>query len=47
MSDYGIVPEEFPEMARNAKEAVGFLFPNDPAPLSDEDCVEIYRNSYK
>ena len=47
MSDYGIVPEEFPEMARNAKEAMGFLFPNDPAPLSDEDCVEIYRNSYK
>ena len=47
MSDYGITPDEFPKMARNAKDSMGFLFPADPAPLSDEDCVAIYRASYK
>lgn len=47
MSDYGITPDEFQKMARNAKDSMGFLFPADPAPLSDEDCVAIYQASYK
>lgn len=47
MSDYGITPDEFETMARNAVSAMGFLFPADPAELSLEDCVEIYRASYK
>ena len=47
MSDYEIVPEEFPAMVRNAREAMGFLFSSDPAPLSDEDCVAIYKKSFR
>ena len=47
MSDYGIVPEEFPAMAKNARDTLGVLFACDPAPLSDEDVVAIYRNSYR
>lgn len=47
MSDYGISPDEFETMAHNAKSAMGWLFEADPLPLSIEDCVAIYRASYK
>ena len=47
MSDYGINESEFLTMARNAKDCMGFLFANDRLALSDDDCVKIYRNSYK
>ncbi|MDO5449843.1 MAG: iron-containing alcohol dehydrogenase [Akkermansia sp.] len=47
MSDYGITPDEFPAMADNAVSAMGFLFANDPAPLSREDCIKIYTESYR
>ena len=43
----GITPDEFEKMAVNAKETMGGLFLNDPAPLSVEDCVKIYQKSYK
>lgn len=42
MSDYGISPDEFPAMVRNARETMGFLFPFDREPL-DEECEAIYR----
>lgn len=47
MSDYGITPDEFEDMAHNARSAMGFLFEADPLPLSVEDCVEIYRASWR
>lgn len=47
MSDYGIQPSEFDEMAQNARESMGRLFKSDPSPLSHEDCVAIYQKSYK
>lgn len=47
MSDYGISPDEFEEMATNARAAMGKLFEFDPCELPHEACVEIYRNSYK
>lgn len=47
MSDYGIKPEEFDEMAKNARETMGGLFMCDRSPLSHEDCVAIYEKSYK
>lgn len=47
MSDYGIVPEEFPAMAKNARDTLGALFACDPAPLSDGDVVDIYKKSYR
>lgn len=47
MSDYGIKPEEFDEMAKNARETMGGLFMCDRTPLSHQDCVAIYEKSYK
>lgn len=47
MSDYGITEDEFPAMARNAREAMGSLFQFDPAETSDEDIIGIYQRSYK
>ena len=47
MSDYGIKEEEFEKMAKNAMDCMGLLFPNDPIELSIEDCVNIYKKSFK
>ncbi|WP_094550106.1 iron-containing alcohol dehydrogenase [Petroclostridium xylanilyticum] len=47
MSDYGIRPEEFETLAKNAKETMGGLFLCDRSELSIEDCVAIYEASYK
>ncbi len=47
MSDYGIKPEEFETMAKNAKDTMGGLFMCDRSELSIEDCVKIYQESYK
>jgi Alcohol dehydrogenase, class IV len=47
MSDYGITPDEFETMAKNAKDTMGFLFTCDRTELSIDDCVGIYGASYK
>ncbi len=47
MSDYGIKPEEFPQMAKDAKATMGVLFSCDRFELSDEDVVAIYEKSYR
>lgn len=47
MSDYGIKPEEFETMAKNAKDTMGFLFTCDRTELGLEDCVAIYMASFK
>ena len=47
MSDYGIVPEEFEGYVQSAKVTQAFLFPGDPAELTDEDMLNIYRASYR
>jgi alcohol dehydrogenase len=47
MSDYGIKPEEFVTLAKNAKDTMGRLFLCDRSELSVEDCVAIYAKSYK
>jgi alcohol dehydrogenase len=47
MSDYGITAEEFTKIAQNARETMGRLFDADPAPLSQDDVVEILKKSYK
>ena len=47
MSDYGIRPEEFEDMAKNARATLGINFLNDPCELTDEDCVSIYKESYR
>lgn len=47
MSDYGIKPDEFMTMARNARATMGGLFGCDRVPLSDEDCAAIFEKSYR
>ena len=47
MSDYGMKPDEFEALAKNAKETMGGLFLCDRSELSIEDCVAIYQASYK
>lgn len=47
MSDYGIKPEEFETLAKNAKETMGGLFLCDRSELSLDDCIEIYTKSYR
>ncbi len=47
MSDYGIHQEEFPQMAKDAKNTMGVLFFCDRFELTDEDVVRIYQKSYR
>lgn len=47
MSDYGITQKEFPVMAKNALDTMGRLFLNDRVTLNIEDCVGIYKRSYR
>jgi alcohol dehydrogenase len=47
MSDYGINSDDLRKYAKNARETMGGLFEIDPAPISEDDCVEIYQKSYK
>ncbi len=41
MSDYGISPDEFEDLARNGRDTMGVLFDSDRSPLSIEDCINI------
>jgi len=47
MSDYGISPDEFDTLARNARETMGGLFEANPYVMTHEDCVEIFKKSYR
>ena len=47
MSDYGITPDEFETLMRNTREVMGIMFSSDRIQMSDEDIIEVYRQSYK
>ena len=47
MSDYGIQPAEFDDMATNAMTVMGRLATQDIQPLSHDEIVEILNKSYK
>lgn len=47
MSDYGISPDEFDLLAANARETMGGLFAANPCEMTHEDCVEVFRKSYR
>lgn len=47
MSDYGIKPEEFDNMASNAIDVMGGLVACDRQPLTHDEIVEILKQSYK
>lgn len=47
MSDYGISEDEVETLAENARTTMGGLFESDPAPMTNEECAEIFRKSFK
>ena len=47
MSEYGIAPEEFPIMAKDARNTMGGLFFCDRAEIPEEDVIRIYQKSYR
>ncbi len=47
MSDYGISRDEFPQMAKDARNTMGVLFACDRFELTDEDVISIYEKSYR
>lgn len=47
MTDYGISEDEVEKLAENARTTMGGLFESDPAPMTNEECAEIFRKSFK
>ena len=47
MSDYGFHIEECMTLAKGARSMQGGLFLANPCEMSDEDCAEIFRKSYR
>lgn len=47
LSDYGIKKEELPDIAKNARFAMGGLFQCDPHNFTDEEVLNILEKSYK
>jgi alcohol dehydrogenase len=47
MSDYGITPDEFDTLAKNARETMGGLFTANPYEMTHADCVMIFQKSYR
>lgn len=47
MSDYGFTPEEAMKLAQGARSMQGGLFLANPCEMTDEDCAEIFRKSYR
>lgn len=46
LSSFGMCPEEFPALARNARETMGGLFEVDPVTVSDGDVLEILSDAF-
>jgi alcohol dehydrogenase len=44
---YQMYIPEFGVLSRNARATMGALFACDRAPLTDDDCIEIFKASYK
>lgn len=47
LSEFGIMPEDFPRFADNAVNTMGGLFMNDPRQLTNQEVIQIYAESYK
>lgn len=47
MSDYGIKKEDMPKYAKNALSAMARLFKNEPANLTEADCIAILEAAYR
>lgn len=46
LSSFGMSPEEFPALTRNARETMGGLFEVDPVAVSDGDVLEILSGAF-
>lgn len=46
LSSFGMSPEEFPALTRNARETMGGLFEVDPVAVSDGDVLEILSDTF-
>ena len=46
LSSFGMSPEEFPALTRNARETMGGLFEVDPDAVSDGDVLEILSDAF-
>jgi len=47
LSDYGIKREDLPRLSTHAREIMGGLYAFDPRPLSDEEVLQIFEDSFK
>lgn len=47
LSSYGITEADLPKFTANSRQTMGALFALDPRPLSDEEVLNIYKQSYK
>ena len=47
MSEYGIKEDDLQKYVKNARDSKGGSFPGDPAVLTDDDILEIYKVSFK
>ncbi len=47
MSDYGFTPDEFDQLASNARETMGGLFAANPYEMTQADCVAVLKKSYR
>lgn len=47
MSDYGMTPDEFPQIVQNAKYTMKSKFANEYKDMTDEICIRILQNSYR
>lgn len=47
MSDYGIKPDELETLMRNSREVMGIMYTSDRVKMSDEDIMNVYKESYK
>jgi alcohol dehydrogenase len=47
MSDYGFTSDEFMTLAKGARSMQGGLFAANPCEMTDADCAEIFKKSYR
>lgn len=47
MSDYGFSPDEAMTLAKGARSMQGGLFLANPCEMTDEDCADIFKKSYR
>lgn len=47
LSEWGLKEEDLPKMVQDARDTMGGLFTLDPRPLTDDEVLNIYRQSYK